>query len=90
VLLRTLVRVFAHKFMKMKLVTAEWCGPCSMLKNILDQKGLKVEMIDLDDSPDFIKEHNIKSVPTLVLEDSRGVSIIKGTDDIISIIKENS
>ena len=61
-----------------------------MLKNILDQKGLKVEMIDLDDSPDFIKEHNIKSVPTLVLEDSRGVSIIKGTDDIISIIKENS
>lgn len=82
--------MFAHKFMKMKLVTAEWCGPCSMLKNILDQKGLKVEMVDVDENPEFIKEHDIKSVPTLVIEDSRGVSIIKGTDDIISIIKENS
>jgi len=88
--LRTLVRTFAHKFMKMKLVTAEWCGPCSMLKNILDVKGLEVEMVDVDESPEFIKEHDIKSVPTLVLEDSRGVSIVKGTDDIISIIKENS
>jgi len=88
--LKTLVRMFAHKFMKMKLVTAEWCGPCSMLKNILDVKGLKVEIVDVDESPDFIKEHDIKSVPTLVLEDSRGVSIVKGTDDIISIIKENS
>lgn len=47
-------------------------------------------MVDVDESPDFIKEHDIKSVPTLVLEDSRGVSIVKGTDDIISIIKENS
>jgi glutaredoxin len=88
--LRTLVRTFAHKFMKMKLVTAEWCGPCSMLKNMLDVKGLEVEMVDVDESPEFIKEHDIKSVPTLVLEDSRGVSIVKGTDDIISIIKENS
>jgi glutaredoxin len=76
--------------MKMKLVTAEWCGPCSMLKNMLDVKGLEVEMVDVDESPEFIKEHDIKSVPTHVLEDSRGVSIVKGTDDIISIIKENS
>jgi glutaredoxin len=76
--------------MKMKLVTAEWCGPCSMLKNMLDVKGLEVEMVDVDESPEFIKEHDIKSVPTLVLEDSRGVSIVKGIDDIISIIKENS
>ena len=89
-MLRTLVRTFAHKFMKMKLVTAEWCGPCSMLKNMLDVKGLEVEMVDVDESPEFIKEHDIKSVPTLVLEDSRGVSIVKGPDDIISIIKENS
>ena len=74
----------------MKLVTAEWCGPCSMLKNMLDVKGLEVEMVDVDESPEFIKEHDIKSVPTLVLEDSRGVSIVKGTDDIIFIIKENS
>ncbi len=61
-----------------------------MRKNSLDQKGVKVEMVDVDERPEFIKEHDIKSVPTLVLEDSRGVNIVKGTDEIISIIKENS
>jgi thioredoxin 1 len=73
-----------------KLVTAEWCGPCHVIKNILARKGLKVDVIDLDESPELIKEFGIRSVPTLLIKQSNGeFELIQGSEDIIKAIESN-
>lgn len=52
---------------------AEWCGPCKMMKPVLEQlhqqMGNKVRIlkIDIDKSPAAANAFNVQSVPTLML-----------------------
>jgi thioredoxin 1 len=53
--------------------SAEWCGPCRMMKPILEE--LKTKMgdtvtilkVDVDESPLVSSVYNIQGVPTLIL-----------------------
>jgi len=53
--------------------TAEWCGPCKMMKPVLEElhqrKGeqLRIIKIDIDKSPAAANAFNVQSVPTLML-----------------------
>ena len=52
---------------------AEWCGPCKMMKPVLEQlhqqMGNKVRIIkiDIDKSPAAANTYQVQSVPTLIL-----------------------
>jgi len=53
--------------------SAEWCGPCKMMKPILDdlksKMGDQVQIIkiDVDRNPGIALAYQIQSVPTLML-----------------------
>lgn len=53
--------------------TAQWCGPCKMMKPVLEQlhqrMGEKVRIIkiDIDQSPAAAQAFQVQSVPTLIL-----------------------
>jgi thioredoxin len=51
---------------------ATWCGPCQMMAGILDEvnaemKQVKIVKIDTDKYPEIATQHQIQSLPTLVL-----------------------
>lgn len=53
--------------------SAEWCGPCKMMKPILEElhekmgDDLRIIKVDIDRSPQAASFYNVNSVPTLIL-----------------------
>lgn len=65
---------------------AEWCGPCKMIKPIINElsnevKDVKILQIDVDKFPDLAGKYNIKSVPTfIVFKDGKEVEKAVGAN----------
>ena len=58
--------------------SASWCGPCRVLAQILE--GVEgITPIDIDTNMETAREHNVRSVPTLVFKkDGKEVHRISG------------
>ena len=61
-------------------MNATWCGPCRMLKPVLEKleselTDVKFYGIDVDDNEDFAQAFNVSSIPcVVVIKDGEEVS----------------
>ena len=54
-----------------KYFSATWCGPCQTFKPIMSEianEGHSVQFIDIDQQGDLAQRYNVRSVPTVVIE----------------------
>ena len=54
-----------------KYFSATWCGPCQTFKPIMSEianEGHSVQFIDIDQQGDLAQQYNVRSVPTVVIE----------------------
>ena len=61
----------------MKYFSATWCGPCKAFKPVMNEiksEGYYVEFIDIDMLTDLAQKYNVRSVPTVVIEEG-GVEV---------------
>jgi thioredoxin 1 len=69
-----------------KRFTAPWCAPCRMLAPVLsglatEYPDITFETIDVDLQPDVAEQHDIRSVPTvLILKNDAVVDTIVGAN----------
>lgn len=50
--------------------SASWCGPCQMLKPILEQvsdEGHTVYSVDVDENQQLAMQYRVSSVPTMII-----------------------
>ena len=58
---------------------ADWCGPCKTQDPIIDEieedwgDRVDFEKIDVDENQDIANEYQVRSIPTLVVENDDGV-----------------
>ncbi|QKN85718.1 hypothetical protein KNV09_gp074 [Vibrio phage Athena] len=53
----------------MKLFMASWCTYCQPVKELIKNKGLDVQLLDIDHSFGLASQYRIKQIPALVLDD---------------------
>mgnify|MGYP002523922971 CR=1 FL=1 len=74
---------------------ANWCGPCKMLKPVLESvasEGKKIVSINVDDARDLAIKYGVMSIPCLVVfkdgkEVKRSVGLI-GKSEIIDLMED--
>lgn len=74
---------------------ADWCGPCKMLKPIIEEfannnTDIKVVSINVDNEDELSEKYNVSSIPCLILFDKgkeikRNVGLIS-RDDLDNLI----
>jgi thioredoxin 1 len=58
---------------------ADWCGPCKTQDPILEEleedygDAVTFEKIDVDEAEDVANEYQVRSIPTIVVENDDGV-----------------
>ena len=60
-----------------KYFSAAWCGPCKAFKPVMNEirnEGYYGEFIDIDMLTDLAQQYNVRSVPTVVIEEG-GVEV---------------
>lgn len=76
---------------------ADWCGPCRMLRPILDEIAeendkVKVVSINIDDAEELAEKYDVVSIPCVVLikngeEVDRSIGL-KSKDAILELVGE--
>ncbi len=77
---------------------AEWCMPCRVIAPVLDEiagemaEKVKIVKLNIDQNPDVARDHQIMSIPTLLLfKDGKVVDSVVGVQPkraIISMIEK--
>jgi|TARA_B110000977_G_scaffold195551_1_gene274225 thiol-disulfide isomerase/thioredoxin len=60
-----------------KYFGATWCGPCKTFKPVMNEvagEGHSVQFIDIDRQQDLAAKYNVRSVPTVIIEEG-GVEV---------------
>jgi thioredoxin 1 len=57
---------------------ADWCGPCKTQDPILEEleeewTDVEFEKVDVDQSEEIANEYQVRSLPTLIVENEEGV-----------------
>lgn len=69
----------------MKLFTADWCGNCQPIKKLIEERGYDVDIINVDNNPDAVRDSGVRAVPTLVLDNG---DTVVGSLEIKRVIEE--
>ncbi|MBR6934536.1 MAG: ribonucleoside triphosphate reductase [Clostridia bacterium] len=67
---------------KLLLFATKTCPNCRMAKTILDNAGIKYEVIDAEENPELTKKYEVKQAPTLIVAEGPNIEKIVNASNI--------
>ncbi|WP_459879942.1 thioredoxin [Halorubrum gandharaense] len=77
---------------------ADWCGPCKTQDPILEEvqedlgEAFELQKVNVDEEQDVANEYQVRSLPTLIVENDEGVVDrfvgVTQKDDITAALQE--
>lgn len=67
----------------MKLFVSDNCPKCHTVKNIMNVDGIEIISLSKEENKHLIEDHNLVSVPVLLIEDKTN-----NTEELITNIQE--
>jgi len=55
--------------MKVQVLTTPGCSNCSVLEKMLEKLGVKYDLIDVTEKPEYLKKYPIFTAPGLVINE---------------------
>lgn len=55
--------------MKVEILTTPDCSNCSVVEKMLDDLGVKYDVIDVTEKPEYLKKYPIYTAPGIVIDD---------------------
>jgi len=55
--------------MKVEILTTPDCSNCSVVEKMLDDLGIKYDVIDVTEKPEYLKKYPIYTAPGIVIDD---------------------
>jgi glutaredoxin len=55
--------------MKVEILTTPDCSNCSVVEKMLDELGIKYDVIDVTDKPEYLQKYPIYTAPGIVIDD---------------------
>jgi len=55
--------------MKVEILTTPSCSNCSIVEKMLDDLGIKYEVIDVTKKPEYLQKYPIYTAPGIVIDD---------------------
>ncbi len=70
----------------MILFTAEWCQPCKQVKKYINERMIKLKVLDIttEEGTNQARDFNIRNIPALHTE---GSVVVFGAENIIKYLK---
>lgn len=72
---------------------ADWCGPCQMLKPVIEEfekahPEMKVTSVNIDEEEELVEKYGVSSIPCLVvLKDGKEVAREVGVMPLVKLEK---
>lgn len=55
--------------MKVEILTTPSCSNCSIVEKMLDDLGIKYDVIDITEKPEYLQKYPIYTAPGIVIND---------------------
>jgi glutathione S-transferase len=66
----------------MQLAVGKNCIPCKLLKTWLQDNNITgIDLVDVEDNPDFVEKYDLKQTPSLVLDDNTVIAGLGAIQD---------
>ena len=74
--------------MKVEVLTTPGCSNCNVLEKMLEKLGVKYDLIDVTEKPEYLKKYPIFTAPGLVINEKLEFTGIPKYDELEKKISE--
>lgn len=72
---------------KVQILTTPGCGSCARVEKMLDEMGVKYEVIDITKNPDILQKYQVMTAPGIVINEKLEFTGVPNKEELKNKLK---